>query len=148
MFHAKLRLPRGTAESELVRHVDTLLTKLSLLKCRDSRIGDAFVRGISGGEKRRLSIATELLTKPQVRTALLICVVPSSCACRELSSLLSLLLCCFQDTVWVKRAARASRLKFRCSPAPDALTPLCCVVYCCVTFQDTVWVKRVGEQRC
>ena len=65
-FHAKLRLPK-TKAAALRDHVGALLGRLSLEKCRSSRIGDLFVRGISGGEKRRLSIATELLTRPQAR---------------------------------------------------------------------------------
>lgn len=31
-----------------------------------SFIGDAFLRGLSGGEKRRVSIASELITRPSV----------------------------------------------------------------------------------
>lgn len=41
-----------------------VLGELGLLEVRDSRIGGGLMRGISGGEKRRLSIATELLTRP------------------------------------------------------------------------------------
>lgn len=41
-----------------------MLRELRLEDVRDSRIGGGLSRGISGGEKRRLSIATELLTCP------------------------------------------------------------------------------------
>jgi ABC-type multidrug transport system ATPase subunit len=41
-----------------------LIRQLGLGKVAHSLIGDAFVRGLSGGEKRRVSIAVELLTRP------------------------------------------------------------------------------------
>ena len=39
---------------------------LGLAKVASSLIGDEFTRGISGGEKRRVSIASELLVHPRV----------------------------------------------------------------------------------
>lgn len=41
-----------------------ILGQLGLGEIKDSRIGGGLSRGISGGEKRRLSIGTELLTRP------------------------------------------------------------------------------------
>ncbi|CAN0546424.1 unnamed protein product, partial [Laminaria digitata] len=41
-----------------------MLSDLQLDGVCDSRIGGGLTRGISGGEKRRLSIGTELLTCP------------------------------------------------------------------------------------
>ena len=36
------------------------------VSCADSIIGDAKVRGISGGEKKRLSLGCELIASPSV----------------------------------------------------------------------------------
>ena len=36
------------------------------LQVANSLIGDAFMRGLSGGEQRRVSIAAELLTQPGI----------------------------------------------------------------------------------
>lgn len=41
-----------------------VLQHLGLSEVWDSRIGGGLTRGVSGGEKRRLSIATEILTRP------------------------------------------------------------------------------------
>ena len=41
-----------------------VIQDLGLSRVGDSLIGDAFVRGLSGGEKRRVSIGCELLTRP------------------------------------------------------------------------------------
>lgn len=35
-------------------------------RCRHTRIGGAFVRGISGGERKRTSIAYEILVDPSL----------------------------------------------------------------------------------
>ncbi|KAI3661157.1 hypothetical protein MP638_005594 [Amoeboaphelidium occidentale] len=44
--------------------ITAILKALKLEKVKNSRVGDALKRGISGGETRRLSIAVELVTKP------------------------------------------------------------------------------------
>ncbi|KAI9334977.1 ABC-2 type transporter-domain-containing protein [Obelidium mucronatum] len=52
----ELNLP-ATTNSDKDHKVQDLLTQFGLVKCANSAIGDPFSRGISGGEKRRLSIA-------------------------------------------------------------------------------------------
>ncbi|CAN0580384.1 unnamed protein product, partial [Ectocarpus sp. 12 AP-2014] len=64
MFHAQLRLPGHTTLARRHDRVVEVLEQLGLVDIRDSRIGGGLSRGISGGEKRRLSIGTELLTRP------------------------------------------------------------------------------------
>lgn len=48
------------------RYVNDLLYRLGLGSCADTIVGDNKVRGISGGEKKRLSIACELVASPSV----------------------------------------------------------------------------------
>uniref|UniRef100_A0A7S0J5Y4 ABC transporter domain-containing protein n=1 Tax=Calcidiscus leptoporus TaxID=127549 RepID=A0A7S0J5Y4_9EUKA len=75
-YSAKLRLPSLTAEQCEAR-VLALLETLRLFKCADTVVGDSAAvvrRGVSGGERKRLSIALQLLTLP----ALLFCDEPTS----------------------------------------------------------------------
>ena len=46
--------------------VNDLLEKLSLSKVADTIVGDIKVRGVSGGERKRLSIACEMINSPPV----------------------------------------------------------------------------------
>lgn len=50
----------------LQKRVDTIVKLLSLEDCENTRIGDQASRGISGGEKRRLSIGEVLVTRARV----------------------------------------------------------------------------------
>jgi ABC-type multidrug transport system ATPase subunit len=63
-FSARLRLPRSTSDAEIDQIVETFLDDLGLRACCDTVIGGGFLKGISGGEKRRTSIGVELVSRP------------------------------------------------------------------------------------
>ncbi|KJE90634.1 breast cancer resistance protein [Capsaspora owczarzaki ATCC 30864] len=65
-YTAQLRLPQSLANVRKNARVDEIIRLLTLGGCKDSRIGGKLLRGISGGERRRLSIGTELLTSPSI----------------------------------------------------------------------------------
>lgn len=66
-FAAKTRTPRArlpgeTREQHVERVVDMLTTVFGLRHVRKTPVGDAAIRGVSGGEKKRVSIAETLAT--------------------------------------------------------------------------------------
>nr|QFR37210.1 ABC transporter [Cyberlindnera americana] len=63
---ALLRLPRTMSLSNKKKRVYEVLKQLRILHIKDRVIGSDFERGISGGEKRRVSIACELVTSPPI----------------------------------------------------------------------------------
>ncbi|ODQ78705.1 hypothetical protein BABINDRAFT_38664 [Babjeviella inositovora NRRL Y-12698] len=63
---ALLRLPRVMSLYAKNARVLEILTELRILHIRDRLIGDDSQRGISGGEKRRVAIACELVTSPSI----------------------------------------------------------------------------------
>ncbi|CAN6848143.1 unnamed protein product [Brassica oleracea] len=65
-FAAELQLREMSSDEERDEYVNNLLFRLGLVSCADSCVGDAKVRGISGGEKKRLSLACELIASPSV----------------------------------------------------------------------------------
>ncbi|OIV91097.1 hypothetical protein TanjilG_30319 [Lupinus angustifolius] len=62
----ELQLPNISSAEGRDEYVNNLLFKLGLVSCADTNVGDAKVRGISGGEKKRLAMACELLASPSV----------------------------------------------------------------------------------
>jgi len=64
VFAAKLKLP-GTPEEKEER-VKQVLDDLRLTDCRDTHIGGPLVKGVSGGERKRTSIAVELVSNPSL----------------------------------------------------------------------------------
>ncbi|GMM33720.1 hypothetical protein DASC09_010450 [Saccharomycopsis crataegensis] len=65
-FAAKLRLAKVLTKKEIDARVTDVIMKLGLKECQDNLIGSELVKGISGGEKRRVSIGIQLLNDPQV----------------------------------------------------------------------------------
>ncbi|KAL9108387.1 MAG: hypothetical protein Q9227_006847 [Pyrenula ochraceoflavens] len=65
-FAAKLRLPKWMSTSEKVAKADDVLIKLGLKGVANNVVGDNLTKGISGGEKRRVSIAVQILTDPKI----------------------------------------------------------------------------------
>lgn len=64
MFAASLRLPSTMPVEEKQSHVDTVIGKLGLTPARDVLIGKEGTRGVSGGERKRVTIGVELLHDP------------------------------------------------------------------------------------
>lgn len=66
LYSALLRLPREMSyDAKVFRTLETI-QELGIMGIRDSRIGQSGKRSISGGEKRRVSIACELVTGPSI----------------------------------------------------------------------------------
>jgi len=65
-FSAALRLPRSVPEETRIQIVEQTITELGLADAADVIVGGAGRKGISGGEKRRLSIGCVLVTLPSV----------------------------------------------------------------------------------
>ncbi|DBA02983.1 TPA: hypothetical protein N0F65_003171 [Lagenidium giganteum] len=63
---AKLSLPSSITNKEIRQRVLACITEMGLESCRNTLVGTIFSKGISGGQKRRLSIAIELLANPSV----------------------------------------------------------------------------------
>lgn len=63
-YTAKLRLPPDTTDLEIERRIGGVLADLEISETRDVRIGTPDRKGISGGERKRVNLALELLTEP------------------------------------------------------------------------------------
>ncbi|KAI9238212.1 MAG: hypothetical protein BYD32DRAFT_435945 [Podila humilis] len=65
-FAAKMRLPRSMSNQEKADRVRIVMQELNLTHIKDTKVGGAAIHGISGGEKRRVTIGIELLSSPSV----------------------------------------------------------------------------------
>ncbi|CAE7664022.1 w, partial [Symbiodinium sp. KB8] len=68
-YQAQLRMDQTIPDEEKFEFVDKLIAALRLKKCQNNVIGSlssGLSRGISGGERKRLSFASEIITNPSV----------------------------------------------------------------------------------
>ena len=65
-YAAELRLPPPTTPEERKQIVEAVILELGLKECADTRIGNNVHKGCSGGEKRRTSLAVQMLSNPSV----------------------------------------------------------------------------------
>ncbi|XP_004346076.1 ABC transporter CER5 [Capsaspora owczarzaki ATCC 30864] len=63
---ARLRLPREWTNAQINQHIDAVISILGLAEVRNSRIGDEVKRGVSGGQRKRVNIAMELVANPSL----------------------------------------------------------------------------------
>ncbi len=54
MFAAKMTL--NMSEERMTQRVEELIKDLGLTNCADTKIGNSFIKGVSGGERKRTSI--------------------------------------------------------------------------------------------
>lgn len=65
-YQARFRMPPNAPESSINARVEELLGDLGLRKCKDTVIGTQLLKGISGGEKKRLAFASEIVNNPSL----------------------------------------------------------------------------------
>lgn len=66
VFTALLRLPKTLTKQEKVVHAEAVITQLGLTRCKNSIVGGPLLRGVSGGERKRVSVGQEMLINPSV----------------------------------------------------------------------------------
>jgi ABC-type multidrug transport system ATPase subunit len=65
-YAARLRLPRDTTDAEIETRIAAVIHELGLDGTEHTRVGDQRKRGVSGGQRKRVNLAMELLTDPPI----------------------------------------------------------------------------------
>ncbi|CAL4994692.1 unnamed protein product [Urochloa decumbens] len=65
-YSAQLQLPDTMPASEKRAHADRVIREMGLGDAMDTRIGGRITKGISGGQRKRVSICIEILTRPRL----------------------------------------------------------------------------------
>ncbi|KAF5745307.1 hypothetical protein HS088_TW07G00891 [Tripterygium wilfordii] len=65
-YAAFLRLPKELSREEKIQQAESIIMQLGLTRCRNSVVGGPLLRGISGGERKRVSVGQEMLVNPSL----------------------------------------------------------------------------------
>ncbi|KAI5083509.1 hypothetical protein GOP47_0003252 [Adiantum capillus-veneris] len=65
-YAALLRLPGSLSKADKLCRAMEVISLLGLESCKDTIIGEPFLHGISGGERKRVSVGCEILTDPSL----------------------------------------------------------------------------------
>lgn len=65
-YATQLQLPSSMSSAQKNEMVEQTIAEMGLRTCADTKVGNWHLRGLSGGERRRLSIAVEVLTRPRL----------------------------------------------------------------------------------
>jgi ATP-binding cassette, subfamily G (WHITE), member 2 len=65
-YTATLRLPKEWTKAEVAARVDEVITDMGLNHARHTVVGGVTLKGLSGGERKRVSIGLDLLTNPRL----------------------------------------------------------------------------------
>lgn len=65
-YSAQLQLPDSMSRAEKKERAETTIRDMGLQDAMNTRIGGWTVKGLSGGQKRRVSICIEILTRPKL----------------------------------------------------------------------------------
>lgn len=66
IYAGLLRLPKHLSKQDKTEYADAIIVELGLTRCRNTIIGGPLLRGVSGGERKRVSIGHEMLTNPSL----------------------------------------------------------------------------------
>ncbi|KAH6823194.1 ABC-2 type transporter family protein [Perilla frutescens var. hirtella] len=65
-YAALLKLPSSLTRREKAEQAEMIMAELGLTRCRNNVIGGPLLRGVSGGERKRVSIGQEMLVNPSL----------------------------------------------------------------------------------
>ncbi|KAJ8774913.1 hypothetical protein K2173_019917 [Erythroxylum novogranatense] len=65
-YSAQLQLPESMSKAEKKERAEMTIREMGLQEAMDTRVGGWGAKGLSGGQKRRLSICIEILTRPML----------------------------------------------------------------------------------